>query len=155
MIRVVLAVLHLLALAIGMSSIDARTRALRRVQRSPDALRDVFIADAWWGAAGAIWIVTGLWRWLGGMEKTPAYYAGNHIFYAKMALLGVVLALEISPIVTISRWRLASRRGTLPPAEELALPARRLARMSRAQSIVVIVMLVTAVLIARGYGGTT
>ena len=152
MTRAVLAILHLFALAIGMSSIDARSRALRRFDRSPLALRDALIADSWWGAAGALWLVTGLWRWLGGMEKAPAYYLGNPFFHAKLGLLVVLLVLEAWPIGTLMRWRIAQRRGALTDAAALTPEARRLARLSRVQSVIVLLMVVMAVLVARGYG---
>jgi putative membrane protein len=152
MLRIVLAVLHLLALGIGLGAIYARARALNRLGRSPDALRAAFSADSWWGAAAALWIVTGLWRALAGTEKAPIYYWSNHVFYAKMGLLVLVLLLEIWPMITLLKWRAAAARETLPSPEALAPTGRRLARVSDVQTLLIIAMVVAAVLLARGYG---
>jgi putative membrane protein len=37
-------------------------------------LNDVFTADSFWGIAALLWIVTGLWRAFGGLEKGSDYY---------------------------------------------------------------------------------
>lgn len=151
MLRIVLAVLHLLALGFGMAAIDNRARALRRLA-SPPALRDAFIADSWWGVSALLWISTGLMRWLLGTEKPAAYYANNHVFYAKMGLLVVILALEIWPMVTLIRWRIARARGSLPPVEHLVPLGKRLSMISNVQGVLVIGMVIAAVLMARGFG---
>jgi len=149
-VRIVLAVIHLLALGIGLAAIYARARALNRAGDQPDALRRAFSADAWWGIAFLLWITTGLWRWFGSMEKSASYYMSNHIFYAKMGFLVLILLLEIWPIVTLTRWRRASSKGALPPT--LGPIGRRMARISDVQTLLVICMVVAAVMMARGYG---
>ena len=68
-LRWILAFLHLLALPIGVAAVFIRARALRA-----NNIRDAVKADAWWGIAAFIWIATGLWRWLGGVEKPMPYY---------------------------------------------------------------------------------
>ena len=155
MLRITLAVLHLLALGIGLGAVYARARALHAVAQpseAPDALGRALTADSWWGVAGALWVGTGLWRALAGTEKASAYYWHNHVFYGKMACLVVLLLLELWAVVTLVRWRregvpaLQSRRAALAPA------ARRLARVSDVQLLLVLAMLVAAVLMARGYG---
>ena len=96
-----------------------------------------------------LWIGTGLLRAFAGFEKGTAYYLGNHVFLGKMALLVVVLLLEILPMVTLMRWRLAIGRG-----EEVdATPARRLALMSYVQAGLVLAMVFAATAMARGIGG--
>lgn len=152
MLRILLAVIHLLALGIGFGAIYARARALHRAGDGPDALRRAFAADTWWGVAAFLWISTGLWRVLAGTEKAPGYYWTNHVFYAKMGLLVLILALEVSPMLTLIRWRIASQRGTLPTPVDLMPAARRLARISDVQLLLVIGIVVAAVMLARGYG---
>jgi putative membrane protein len=151
MLRIVLAVLHLFALGFGMASIEARARAARRLE-SPNALRDVFIADSWWGFSALLWVSTGLWRWLGATEKATTYYTTNHVFLAKMGFLAVILALELSPMVTLIRWRIGHRRAALPPLQILARKGRRIAQISLMQELLVMAMVAAAVLMARGYG---
>lgn len=150
--RIALAVIHLLALGIGLGAIYARGRALHRLSGEPAALRRAFTADVWWGIAAILWISTGLWRAIAGTEKTPSYYWTNHVFYTKMGLLALVLALEIWPMMTLIRWRMAGQRGTLPPPAELAPAGRRLARVCDVQTLLTIGIVVAAVMMARGYG---
>src|SRR3712207_197875 len=110
MLRLTLAWLHLIALGIGLWAVLARGQALREAARElpgTAALRRAFLADAHWGAAAALWLGTGLWRYLGSTEKTTDYYDSNHIFLTKMALFVIVVLLEIWPMITLIRWRQA------------------------------------------------
>ena len=69
---------HLLALGIGLGAVWCRGRALRGPLDQP-GLRRVFMADGAWGIAALLWLGTGLWRLLAGMEKTPATPAEPHL----------------------------------------------------------------------------
>lgn len=143
--RFVLAVLHLLALAIGIAAVHARGRALRRATTAAD-LPDVFLADNWYGAAALLWIGTGLWRAFGGAEKGTAYYLESHWFLGKMGLFALVLVLELMPMVMLVRWRIAFRKGTAIALERAPL----LARLSQAQVPLLVLMVVMAAAMARG-----
>jgi len=149
--RIALAVLHLVALGIGFGAIYSRGRQLNKLGTDPEALRRAFTADAWWGIAAILWIGTGLWRALAGTEKLPSYYWNNHIFYAKMGMLAVVLLLEIWPMVTLIRWRVAIGRA-LPTPAELAPIGRRLARVCDVQLLLIVCIVIAATMMARGYG---
>jgi putative membrane protein len=161
MLRLTLAWLHLIALGIGFWAVFARGQALREAAGQlpgTDALRRAFRADAHWGAAAALWLATGLWRYLASTEKATAYYNSNHIFLTKMALFVVVVALEIAPMMTLMRWRAAVAQagvagggpgGAIDPAR-----ARRIASISYLQGAIVAVMVFTAVAMARGYGAS-
>jgi putative membrane protein len=138
---------HLLALGIGLGAVWARGRALR----SPlnlGTLRQVFLADTLWGVAALLWIGTGLWRLLAGLEKGSGYYLQNHVFLAKMALLVLVLLLELRPMITLIRWRAAVSRGEAPNTS--VAPA--LARISFVQAGLVVLMVFAAAAMARGVG---
>lgn len=159
MLRLTLAWLHLIALGIGFWAVLARGQALREAARElpgTNALRRAFRADAHWGAAAALWLATGLWRYLGSTEKATAYYNSNHIFLTKMALFVVVVALEIAPMLTLIRWRAAVGRaaaGTTGSGDEVdPARARRIAAISYLQGVIVAVMVFTAVAMARGFG---
>ena len=147
MLRWLLAALHLLALGIGLGSVWARGRALRG-QLDPVGLRRVFYADSWWGIAALVWITTGVARAFGGLEKGTFYYVHNSVFWTKMALLVLILALELQPMIALIGWRRAVARG------EHADTARagRFARISFAQAGLVILMVLAATAMARGYG---
>jgi putative membrane protein len=151
-LRLALAALHLIALGLGLGAVVARGSALRRLD-APDALRRAFLFDAQWGIAAILWISTGLWRWLGATEKATAYYNQNHLFYSKMGLLALVLALEVWPMVTLMRWRVALGRGA-PVAVAQPRTAQRIATISHIQAALIVLMVVLAVAMARGYGMT-
>lgn len=142
-----IAALHLLGLAIGLGSVWARGEALRG-DLSPAGLRRVFAADNWWGVSGLLLIGTGLYRLLAELDKSTEYYFRNHLFVAKMGCLALVLALEIPPMVTLIRWRVAHSRG------EVADPTRapQLAVVSRAQAVLLVLMILAASGMARGQG---
>ena len=147
LVRWVFAALHLLALGIGLGAVWARHRALR-APLDAAGLRRVFYADTWWGVAALLWIATGLVRAFGGLEKGTAYYLQNHVFWLKMAALAVVLALEVWPMMTLIRWRI--RRGHGQPIDTAA--AGRLAWISAVQAGLVVVMVLAATAMARGFG---
>ena len=156
MLRLTLAWLHLIALGIGFWAVFARGRALREAVRElpgTSALRRAFLADAHWGAAAALWLATGLWRYLGSTEKATAYYNSNHVFLTKIALFLVVVALEIAPMITLIRWRATVGRSADAGSAIDPARARRVATISYVQGAIVAVMVLAAVAMARGYGG--
>ena len=147
-LRLILAWLHLVALAIGVGGVWSRARALRdslREPENPGALRRALIGDAWWGVAAVLWIVTGVWRLFAATEKSTAYYLGNHAFLGKMGLLAMVAALEIWPMTTLLRWRAHK-------AEPNPRDAGRIEIISYVQCALVLTMVFFAISMARGYG---
>ena len=150
-VRLGLAWIHLLALAIGVGGVWSRARALRAFVQHADDVRAVqraYTGDAWWGIAAALWLVTGVWRLFGHTEKNTSYYIGNNAFRLKIALFLVVIALELWPMVTLTRWR---RRTAEPNARD----ARRMEIISYVECALLITIVLAAVSMARGYGATT
>ncbi len=146
-LRWLIATIHLLGLGIGLGSVWARSRALLQpLDRA--GLGRVFAADNWWAAAAAIWLITGLVRAFGGLEKGSAYYLNNHIFWLKLGLFVTIVALEIKPIGTLIKWRQAVRRGETPDTSA----AVSMARTSVIQAVLVIAMVLAATAMARGFG---
>lgn len=155
MLRLLLAAAHLLALGLGLGGVWARARALGGAARAAEGLtatrlRPAFEADNWWGVAAGLWLVTGLWRAIGGTEKTPSYYAHNVAFWDKMGLFATLLLLEAWPMVILIRWRVAVRRGVPPPGGPRT--AARLARVSEVEVALLVLIVLAAVAMARGYG---
>ena len=146
-LRWLLAAAHLLALGIGLGAVWARARALRSPV-DPAGLQRAFIADLWWGIAGLLWIVTGLWRLFGATEQPTTYYLRNHVFWTKMAFLGVLLALEVGAVITMTGWRREVARGGLPDTSQSGW----LRRISLVQVWLVVLMLLAATAMARGWG---
>ena len=151
MLRIALAVLHLLGFGIGLGSVFARARAMNDLAK-PGALGRGLIADNWWGVSAVMLITTGLWRAIGSIEKTSSYYWTNRAFMGKMSLLGLILLLELWPMITLIRWRVAKRRGSLPVPEALAPTGKRIARISDIQTLLLVGMVVAATMMARGFG---
>jgi putative membrane protein len=147
MLRWLLAATHLLALGIGLGAVWVRARALQRPLDTAAAYRPVFASDAAWGLAAALWIGTGLWGLFGGLETGTGSYLQNHVFWAKMGLLLLVLILEVGPIVTIGRWRREVARGQLPNPSK----APRMARISFLQAGLIVLMVLAATAMARGF----
>jgi peptidoglycan LD-endopeptidase LytH len=149
--RLILAWLHLLALAIGPAAVWARARALRQSLREPHdagAMRRALTADAWWGVAAVLWLATGLWRLLGHTEKTTSYYFTNPVFYAKMGMFFAIVAMEIWPMMTLMRWRAGKAQ---PNPRDVG----RIEVISYAECALVIAVVFAAVTMARGYGTPT
>ena len=150
MLRIALAVIHLIGLCMAVASIYARALTFSDV---PDraALHRGFRADNWWGISALILIATGLWRAFGSMEKASSWYWPNHVFQAKMALFGLVFLLEIWPMLTLLGWRWAEKRSALPAMDVIRRKGKRIARISDLQLLLVLGMIVAAVMMARGY----
>lgn len=147
--RASLSALHVLALAIGLGAVFARGRRLRDLRRSPEdagALSRLLQADGLWGLAALLWIATGLTRVFGRLEKTPDFYLRNGFFWVKMALFGLVLALEIRPMLTFSRWRAARSRGAAPVGEA---NLGALIALNDAEVVIVVLIPFVAALMAR------
>jgi putative membrane protein len=147
LLRWIVASIHLLGLGLGLGAIWSRTQALKGLP-DPKNLQRALYADTLWGIAALLWISTGLARAFAGLEKGSAYYLSNDAFLLKMTLLGLVLLLEIWPMVTLIRWRIQLARGETIDTQ----PASRFALISTAQTILVIAMVFAAAAMARGIG---
>jgi putative membrane protein len=108
-----LSAIHLLTLALGAGAVYLRGRALAQ-PLDEAGWRRLLAADNAWGLAALLWISSGLARvFLGGKE--PAFYWGNGFFWVKMAMFGLIFALELSPMMTFIRVRQARRKGLALP----------------------------------------
>jgi putative membrane protein len=151
MLRLTLAALHLFALAFGPASAYVRGRALSERPLTIASVSRAFVADSWWGAAAGLWIVTGMWRLLGGTEKETHFYVDKRFFMAKMSILLVILVLEVRPMIILIRWRRALKKSaeTWSPDERAAA---WITKTSYIQVALVLMMVVAAVAMARWYG---
>jgi len=151
MLRIALASAHLLALGIGMMATVLRGSALREPP-SVAAFRRAVRMDTLWGIAAALWLATGLWRLFGATEKATAYYYENTWFHTKMGLFVLIVLLELYPMMTLMRWRKLARGGATPESFVLSATGRRIALIGHVQATLVLVMIVAATAMARGYG---
>lgn len=98
--------LHILTFGLGFASIWVRAAALRRL-KDQSGIKDVLNADNFWGIAALLWILTGLWRAFGGLEKPSEFYLHNTAFLIKMSLFVLIFALELKPMITLIKWRVS------------------------------------------------
>ena len=147
MISAIVSALHVLALAIGLPSVLLRGRALKG-PLDGEGLRRLFAADNIWGVAALLFVVTGLSRAFGGLEKGTTFYLHSTLFWTKLALFGAVLLLEIWPMVTFIRWRRARRRGEVPNTSR----ARALYAINHVEMILAVAIVFVASFMARGFG---
>lgn len=141
-----LAALHLLALALGFWSVLTRGTALKRLAAGSGEPRSVLIADNIWGISALILLITGGMRAFGGYEKGTDYYLQQPLFHLKMTLFVLILLLEIAPMVTLIKWRIALGRGVGIDASR----AKMFARICHIEALLVLMMVVAATGMARG-----
>src|SRR5262245_9381211 len=146
MFSAIMSALHLLALAIALPSVYLRGRALKgRLDR--EGFQRLFAADTAWGIAAGLWLVTGLLRAFGGLEKGSAFYLGSRLFWTKMALFAAVVLLEIRPMMTFLRWR-RLRRGRQRPD---TTNAQSLYVLNHIEMALIVLIVFVASFMARGF----
>jgi putative membrane protein len=126
-----------------------RARGFRALSGSAERLSGVFAADGFWGLAALVWLGTGLPRAFAGFEKGADYYLGNGLFHAKLTLFGLIVLLELAPMITLIRWRRQRRRGEAIDTSK----APTFARISEVQAGLIVVIVLLATAMARGIGG--
>jgi putative membrane protein len=143
----VLSSLHVLALALGLPSAFFRGRALKGTLDAAGVGR-VLVADNLWGLAALLWIGTGLMRAFGGFEKGASFYMHSSLFHLKLGLFILLLALEVLPMITFMRWRIARARGETPDTSK----AKTLYTINHIEIAIVVVIVFVASFMARGFG---
>jgi putative membrane protein len=140
-----IAYLHILTLGIGFYAIWARANALKKLKDN-SGLPEVFAADNFWGLAALTWIITGLWRAFGGLEKGTDYYLHSTAFIIKMGLFLLVFIIEMKPMITLIQWRIKSKKGEAIDFSQ----ARMFARLSHIELGLLSIILLFAIAMARG-----
>lgn len=141
--RWLFAAFHLLALAIGPAAVFARARALSGTLDSQGLAR-VFFADNLWGFAAGLWLLTGIPRLF--LEKGIPYYMHHPLFITKLGLFVLIFALEVGPMVTLIRWRVAQRKGEAIDTSA----ASRISAISFIEAALVLVIVFLATAATRG-----
>ena len=140
-----LAAVHLLAYALGFWAVLSRGTALRRLASGTGEPRSVLIADNLWGVSAVVLLVTGGLRAFGGYEKGADFYLHQPLFHLKMTLFVLILLLELAPMITLIKWRIALGRGRAIDAGR----AKLFARISHVEAMLVLLMVVAATGMAR------
>jgi len=144
-LRYLIATIHVLTFGLGFASCWMRASALRKL-KDESGIKDVLFADNLWGIAAFLWLLTGLWRAFGGLEKGSEFYLHNTAFLIKMSLFALVFALEIRPMILFIKWRSLQRRKE--PIDISVAPS--LARTSYIELLLLIPIVSMATAMARG-----
>ena len=139
--RIIFSAGHVLALGIGLGAVVGRGRAFERGD-----LEAALWNDNWWGVSAVLFLITGLTRAFGGLEKGTEYYLASDAFWLKMSLFALIWALEAVPMITLIRWRVARAKGQ--PVDVSVMP--RLAALNRAEVAVTALIPFVAAAMARG-----
>jgi uncharacterized membrane protein len=143
-ISALLSAVHILTLALGLGAVFIRGRALAG-PLDDAGWRRLLAADNAWGIAAGLWIASGLGRvFFGGKEA--GFYWHNGFFWMKLALFGLVFALEVAPMTTFIRVRSARRRRTALPR----FSAEAYQRINTAEVALVVAIVFVAAFMARG-----
>ncbi len=132
---------HVLSVALAAASVWLRGNRLAQGD-----VAGALSADNAWGISALLMIGTGLWRAFGGLEKGTDFYVSSPLFHVKLGLVGLVLLLEVWPMVTLVRWRIAAVRGKTVEHRN----TRAFAVISRVQLAVVVLLPFVASAMARG-----
>lgn len=138
---VALALLHHLAAFTLVAALVAEHLLFDRRLEAP-AARTLQRIDALYGASAALLLLAGLLR-VFLFEKGATYYFGNPWFLAKFGLFVILGALSVYPTLAFLSWR--KRPGVTE------VQARWVPRALRAQLVLVPLIVLCAVLMAKGY----
>jgi putative membrane protein len=141
-----LAAVHLLAVVLGLWAVLTRGTAFRRLADGAGEVRSVLVADNIWGVSAVVLLISGGMRAFGGYEKGTDYYLHQSLFHLKMTLFVLILLLEIAPMVTLIKWRIALGRKVAVDTGR----AKLFARISHVEALLVLLMVVAATGMARG-----
>src|SRR5262249_29686794 len=80
--------------------------------------------------------------------KGAAYYLHNRLFHLKMGLFILVLLLELMPMLTFMRWRIALAREEAPNLASV----KTLYTLNHIEVAIVVIIVFVASFMARGFG---
>lgn len=140
-----LAAVHLLAFGLGFWAVLTRSTNFRRLAAGLGEVRSVLIADNVWGICALILLITGGMRAFGGYEKGTDYYLHQPLFHLKMTLLVLILLLEVAPMLTLIKWRVALARGTAIDTGRATL----FSRIGHGEALLMLLMVIAATGMAR------
>jgi len=133
----ILAAVHLFAFALAFWAVLTRGTAFSQLSAGTGELKRVLLADNLWGLSALTLLITGAMRAFGGYEKASDYYLHQPLFHLKMTLFLLILLMELAPMITLIKWRIASSRGVAPEAGR----AKLYARISHVEALLLILMM--------------
>lgn len=143
--------LHYLALALGLGSVFMRGIYIRSLMRNPKNEGDLsrmLISDGVWGGAALLWIVSGLMRAFGGLEKGTEWYLHHPLFQLKMALFLLVWIIEMPLMISFIKWRISIKNGSAIDFSKL----QRFRLHNDVEVVLIVALAFVASFMARGIG---
>jgi putative membrane protein len=151
MLSSLIASLHYLALGIGLGSVFMRGRYFKALSENPQNELDIkrlLTADNFWGVAAALWIITGLLRAFGGLEKGTEWYLHNPLFHLKIGLFLLIFILETVPMIALIKARIGRKKGNWPGFTVEKLKLYR--QLNHFEAMLVFIIIFVASAMARG-----
>ncbi|WPB57232.1 DUF2214 family protein [Xylophilus sp. GOD-11R] len=143
-----LAYLHLLAILTMVVFLASEAALCRSEWLNAKVVARLGKVDMVYGIAAVVVLATGVARIVWGV-KGPAYYGGNWLLHAKVALFIVIALISIKPTIVIRRWVKAQKAGAGLPAEAEVKATRRLIMV---QAHLLPLIPLAATFLARGFG---
>lgn len=139
---------HLLAILTLVVFISSQAALCRLEWLNAPVVERLVTLDRVYGVAALAVFGTGVARALLG-AKGAGWYAGNWLFWTKLAAFVVVGAMSLRPTLRFLRWRRTLRTdGRLPGPDEV----RQVRRWVMRQAHLIALIPLAAVFLARGYG---
>jgi len=151
MISSLFASLHYLALGIGLGSVFMRGRYFKALIENPKdeaGIHRLLVADNFWGISALLWLVSGVLRAFGGLEKGTAWYLSNPLFHLKIGLFLLIFILEIAPMIALIKLRISRKKGTWTGFSIEKLKLYR--KFNHIEAVLVFVIIFVASAMARG-----
>jgi len=123
--------------------------ALFKPPLSPTQARRLLRTDTIYGVSAGVLLVVGLLR-VAYFEKGPAYYWHDAFFLLKFAAFLLAALISIYPTVIFYSWNQTLGAGTAP--EISAAGARRVRMCLMLELAAILIILLCAALMARGFG---
>lgn len=150
-ITIAVAAAHFLTLGVGFTALTLRGIQFKgligETILTPAKLSKVFLYDNIYGVAALMWILTGLLRAFGGLEKGTTYYMQSNFFWIKMLLFLGVFLLELKPMTTLIKWRIQMKKGEVPQPVDF----HKLFKRNTAEIHLLVLVVIAASTMARGY----
>jgi uncharacterized membrane protein len=142
--------LHILGITCMFGATFVRGRLLAR-PFTQGALDHLLLADSISGIGALMTIGSGLWRLLGGLDKATAFYLFNGMFYVKLSLLAVAIAIELTLQKTVFPWQMKrARKEAIDTASLDPAWLRAMGRRSDLMLVVAVSIVFVAPVMARG-----
>lgn len=148
--NLLVAFLHHLAAFTLVSSLVAEMVLIRQ-PLSLSTAKSLRTLDSIYGVSAMLIVVMGILRVIY-FEKGTAYYLHNHAFMLKMTAFIVVGLLSIYPTMIFLRWGPALKQNQLPLMSPVQ--ARNIRRVLHLELAGVVIIILGAVLMAKGAGFT-